>query len=197
MKDKIISELNDVLDELWDVSVAIHDKPELGYEEVFACHTLCASLRAHGFTVEEGVYDIATAFRAEYISGKAGATVAFLCEYDALPGMGHACGHNLIAAMGLGGAIGLKSVVEETGGRIIVLGTPAEETDGAKVHMIDAGAFKNIDAAMMVHPGQVSEASGSSLALNAYEFRYYGKSAHAAQSPEQGINALDSVIHLF
>lgn len=198
MKDKITAELHSVMDELWSISCAIHEKPELGHEENFACMTLSQSLRQHGFKVEEGIYDIKTAFRAEYPAVKnAGPTVAFLCEYDALPGIGHACGHNLIAAMGIGAAIALKSVVDETGGRIVVLGTPAEETDGAKQPMIEAGAFADVDVAIMTHPGQVSEASGSSLALNAYEFRYHGKSAHAAQAPEKGINALDSVIHLF
>ena len=197
MKSAIKKAFDILIDELWEVSMAIHNAPELGYEEKNACRVLSNTLRVHEFTVTEGVYNIETAFRAEYTSSKMGPTVAFLCEYDALPGIGHACGHNLIAAMGMGAGIGLKTVIDDIGGRIVVLGTPAEETDGAKIAMISAGAFDDIDIAMMTHPGAVSETSGSSMALNAYEFKYFGKSAHAAQSPEQGINALDAVIQLF
>ena len=126
--------------------------PEEGYKEFKASEALTKSLENHGFSVERGIYQMATAFRGVYESCKKGPKIVFLCEYDALPGIGHGCGHNLISAMGLGAGIGLKSVIDEIGGTIVVLGTPAEETSGAKVEMVRRGEFNDADIAMMVHP---------------------------------------------
>ncbi len=197
MKNKIIREIDLNMEELTLISRAIYDNPELGGEEYKAMALLMESFKKHDFTVESEIYSINTAFRAEYDSNKEGSVVAFFCEYDALPSIGHGCGHNLISAISLGAAIGLKSVIDSTGGKIVVFGTPAEETSGAKVQLVEYGAFDGINVAMMVHPNPITEASGSSLALDALKFQFTGKAAHAAQAPEKGINALDAVILMF
>jgi amidohydrolase len=179
------------------ISRFIGDHPELGHEEVLASRKLTEELEAQGFRVERGTLDIPTAFIAEYDSGKPGPTIAYLAEYDALPEVGHACGHHLICMMSIGAAVGLKSVLDKTGGRIRVYGTPAEETKGAKVPMAAAGLFDDVDAAMMTHPFYTYERSGTSLAMDAIQFEYFGKAAHAAASPYEGVNALDAVLMLF
>ncbi|MFC0215014.1 M20 family metallopeptidase [Paenibacillus chartarius] len=179
------------------ISRFIGDNPELGHEEVLASGKLTAELESHGFRVERGPLDIPTAFIAEYDSGKPGPTIAYLAEYDALPELGHACGHHLICMMSVGAAVGLKSVIDATGGKIRVYGTPAEETKGAKVPMAAAGLFDDVDVAMMTHPFYTYERSGQSLAMDALQFEYTGKAAHAAASPHEGINALDAVLLLF
>lgn len=197
MKHQIKISISSKLDELFRISKDLFDHPELGFDEVYAEQLLTDYLASNGFAVEHGVYGFDTAFRAVYDSGKEGAVIAYLCEYDALPEVGHACGHNLIATMSMGAAIGLKSVLDQIGGKIIVYGTPAEETSGVKGVFADQGAFDGVTVAMMAHPSPAYEDSGSSLALNAYRFQYFGKTAHAAFQPELGINALDSVIQLF
>lgn len=180
-----------------DISRFIGENPELGHEEFLASKRLTEELEHHGFEVERAVLDIPTAFLATYKSAKPGPTIAFLAEYDALPELGHACGHHLICMMSIGAAVGLKSVIDEIGGTIRVYGTPAEETKGAKVPMAEAGLFNDVDAALMAHPYYTYEKSGESLAMDAIQFEYFGKPAHAAASPYEGINALDAVIQLF
>ena len=138
-----------------------------------------------------------TAFKATFDSGKPGMTIGYLCEYDALPKIGHGCGHNMIGVMSSGAAVALSKVLDEIGGKIIVYGTPAEETNGGKVILAEAGVFDELDAAMIVHPDGETRASGSSSALYPIRFIYKGKTAHAASCPEKGINALNSVIQLF
>ncbi len=197
MKETIKKKISEKLAELEKINQYLFDFPEEGYQEYKASKILRETLMNNGFEVEKGAYGIETAFKGVYNSGKKGPTVAFLCEYDALPDIGHGCGHNLIASVGVGAALGLKSVIDDTGGTIVVLGTPAEETSGAKVEMVRQGAFDDISFVMMAHPSALSEESGTSLALNAIEFDYRGKPAHAAHSPHKGINALDSVIFLF
>lgn len=197
MKDKIINEITAKMCELTEISRFLYDNPEIGGEEYKATQLLTDAMSQYGFGIDKCIYGLNTAFRGTYKSRKEGATVVFLCEYDALPEVGHGCGHNLIAAMALGAAIGLKSVLDEIGGEIVVLGTPAEETNGAKVMMTKKGAFDGATVAIMVHPNGISEESGSSLAMNALQFQFTGKAAHAAVSPETGINALDAVVLLF
>lgn len=175
----------------------IGEHPELGHEEFLASARLTEALTLHGFDVQKAVLDLPTAFLGVYKSEKPGPTVAFLCEYDALPDIGHACGHHLIATMGLAAAVGLKAVIDEIGGTIRVYGTPAEETKGAKVDMAAAGLFDDVDFALMAHPYNAYERSGTSLAMDAILFEYFGKAAHAAASPHEGVNALDAVIQLF
>lgn len=197
MKERIKTEVAHAMEELKNIRDYLYENPEMGYMEKKASAILEESLKNHGFMVETGIYGMNTAFRGTFDSGKKGPKIAFLCEYDALPGIGHGCGHNLIAAMGLGAGIALKSVINEIGGSIVVLGTPAEETSGAKVEMVKGGEFEGVTAVMMVHPSPLTEESGRSLAMSALKFEYTGKTAHAAQAPEKGINALDSVILLF
>ncbi|KRF13285.1 M20 family metallopeptidase [Paenibacillus sp. Soil787] len=197
MKTTITQTIDNHADRFKAISSFIGANPELGHEEFKASDRLTEELTYHGFHVERGVLDIATSFIATYDSGKAGPVVAFLAEYDALPDLGHACGHHLICMMSIGAAIGLKSVIDETGGSIRVYGTPAEETKGAKVPMAAAGLFKDVDIALMAHPYYTYEKSGESLAMDAIQYEFFGRSAHAAAQPYEGINALDAVLQLF
>ncbi|WP_172193835.1 M20 family metallopeptidase [Saccharibacillus qingshengii] len=183
--------------ELKEIAVYIAQNPELGNEEFKASARLKQSLLAHGFEVEAPVLGIQTAFIGTFRSDKPGPTIALLCEYDALPEIGHACGHHLICTMSLGAAIGLQETVRELGGTLRVYGTPAEETRGAKVTMADAGLFDDCDFALMAHPYYAFQKSGSALAMDAIQYEFYGKASHAAASPEAGINALDAVLQLF
>ncbi len=183
--------------ELKEIAVYIAQNPELGNEEFKASARLKRSLTEHGFEVEAPVLGIETAFLGTFRSENPGPTIALLCEYDALPEIGHACGHHLICTMSLGAAIGLKEIVEELGGTLRVYGTPAEETRGAKVTMADAGLFDDCDFALMAHPYYAFQKSGSALAMDAVQYEFYGKASHAAASPESGINALDAVLMLF
>lgn len=183
--------------ELKRIASYIAAHPELGHEEKLASALLAEELGKLGFQVERGTLGLPTAFIAEYRSGKPGPTVGLLAEYDALPEIGHACGHHLICTMALGAAAGLRAVLDETGGIVRVYGTPAEETNGAKVDMAAAGLFDDCDIALMAHPYDAYEKSGSSLAMDALQFEFHGKAAHAAANPEEGVNALDAVILLF
>ncbi|MFC5701842.1 M20 family metallopeptidase [Cohnella faecalis] len=182
---------------LKEIAAFIGANPELGHEEKQASALLASELEGLGFIVERGTLGLSTAFVAEYRSAKPGPIVALLAEYDALPEIGHACGHHLICTMALGAAAGVKAVIDETGGTVRVYGTPAEETKGAKVDMATAGLFDDCDAALMAHPFHVFEKSGLSLAMDAWQFEFHGKAAHAAAHPHLGINALDAVIQLF
>lgn len=198
MKQTICKTIEGLKQRLYDINQFMYDNPELGDEEFQAVEKLTRLLQDFDFTLETGVADRTTAFRAVYDSGKPGPTVAFLCEYDALPGVGHGCGHNMIGTMGAAAGIGLKSVLDTVGGKVVVLGTPAEETNGGKVDMVKAGIFDDIDAAMMLHPSaNKSYESGTSQAIDALQFEFTGKSSHAAGEPEKGINALDAVILTF
>ncbi len=183
--------------ELTAVSRAIWEQPELGHREHEASSRLTELLAGYGFKISKGTAGLATAFTAVYDSGRSGPAIAYLSEYDALPELGHACGHNLIGVASVAAAIALREAVDEHGGQVYVFGTPAEETSGAKVTMAEQGLFDGIDAAMMIHPFSHYERSGSSMAMEALQFDYYGKAAHAAANPEEGINALDAVIQLF
>jgi len=182
---------------LKEVAAFIAAHPELGHEEKQASALLASELEKLGYEVERGALGLETAFVAEYRSASPGPTVALLAEYDALPEIGHACGHHLICTMALGAAAGLRAVADRTGGTVRVYGTPAEETKGAKVDMAAAGLFDDCDIAIMAHPYHAYERSGSSLAMDALQFEYRGKAAHAAANPELGVNALDAVIQLF
>lgn len=197
MKEQLQRHLEEIQQELWSMSDHLYHNPELGDQEFESMALLTEYLARHDFQVEKGIVDRATAFRATYDSGLPGPTIAFLAEYDALPGVGHGCGHNMIGTMGIGAGILLSKVVGDTGGKVVVLGTPAEETNGAKVPMSEQGIFEGIDAALMLHPADESYESGDSLAMDAIQFDYTGRPSHAAASPEKGINALDGVLQLF
>ena len=197
MKNQLLSIGKQFAKELCEISDFMYHNPELGNQEYKAVEKLTAFLATHGFAVTHPVVNIATAFTAVFDSKKPGPSVAFICEYDALPEIGHACGHNMIAATSAGAGVVLSKIANETGGKIYVFGTPAEETDGAKVAMTEAGLFNGIDAALMVHPSDSTHESGTSAAMEALQFTYHGLTAHAAGSPEKGINALNAVIQLF
>lgn len=183
-----------------ETSHRIHATPEIGNEEFFASRLHAERLTAEGFTVELGVAGHDTAFFAKKSSDRPGATIAFLAEYDALPGIGHACGHNIIGTTSVAAAIALSKVLDEVGGSVIVLGTPAEEggpNGSAKGSFVKHQLLEGIDAALMIHPSGQTRITGASLAVDPLDFAFTGRPAHAAASPEEGINALDAVIQLF
>ena len=197
MKDILLKKGQEIYEKLCEISDYIYENPELGNEEYKSSKVLIDFLEEHDFEVEKGLCNIETSFRAIYDSKKEGPTIGYLCEYDALPEIGHGCGHNMIGTMSAGAGVVLSKIIDEVGGKIIVYGTPAEETNGAKVIFAEEGIFDELDVAMMVHPGDVSAKSGKSMALYPLQFTYKGKTAHAASCPEDGINALNSVIQLF
>jgi amidohydrolase len=187
------------------ISVAgqIHQRPEIGYEERFASQLLAEALREAGYEVEKPIGGVETAFRATKRGKGPGPTIAVLAEYDALPGIGHGCGHNLIAGSGLASAIGLGAVLDQLDGAFQIIGTPAEEGGGGKVKLIDAGVFEGVDASLMVHHAgdrtgsATSYPGGTCLAVSHFNFVFHGKPAHAASDPYNGANALNGVIKLF
>jgi amidohydrolase len=178
--------------QLIELSSRIHGCPELKFEEYRSSAWLAEYLESLGFRVERSAYGLPTAFAAHAGSGRP--RVAILCEYDALPGIGHGCGHNIIAAAGIGAAAALADTMPETGGTLLVLGTPAEEGGGGKILMAQRGAFEEVDAAMMVHPAGMDLAAMHVLAFSLIEVEYRGRAAHASAFPHRGINALDALV---
>jgi amidohydrolase len=191
-KQRLSEEIDRRADVLVDVSRQIHAHPELNYEEHFAHDLLTDVLAGEGLAVTRKARGVDTAFEAT--AGKDGPTIAVLCEYDALPGIGHACGHNVIAAAGLGAGLAAATLAEELGGRVVIMGTPAEEGGGGKIRLIDGGAFEGIDAAMMVHPADADLTSMEVIAVQQVVAKYHGEAAHAAAFPHRGRNALDALI---
>ena len=182
---------------LFDISARMHAEVELAFEEAKAQAWQCAALRNAGFAVEEGLGSLKTAFRATVKSGKPGPRIAFLCEYDGLPVYGQSCGHNVVAAAGVGAAIGLAKVVDRIGGEAVALGTPGEEGGGGKNILHREGFFDGIDAMMLIYPGMDNIAHSRTLGATRVQFAYFGKAAHAAARPELGINALDAMLLAF
>jgi amidohydrolase len=200
LKEAIINNVESNKEAYLATSHAIHAKPEIGNEEFFASSLLTDLLEKEGFTVEKAVAGHETSFVARKKSAKPGPAIAFLAEYDALPGLGHACGHNIIGTQSVAAAIAFSQIVDETGGEAVVFGTPAEEggpNGSAKGSFVKHGLTDGIDAAMMIHPYGQTRPTSSSLAVDPLDFEYIGKPAHAAASPHEGINALDAVIQLF
>jgi len=181
--------------QLIQLSLNIHDNPELGFEEEKASAWLTGYLEDSGFHVERGIAGLATAFRATYDQGSP--RIALLAEYDALPTIGHGCGHNIIATSAVGAAMASKSIIDQLGGSVVVLGTPGEEVFGGKIDMVKAGAFKEIDVAMMVHPNILNMVAIQTLACSSLEVEFFGRPAHAAAQPHRGINALEAMILAF
>ena len=176
---------------LVNVSHEIHDHPEQNYEEVFASELLTRSANDQGVHVELGAFDCATGFSGDVGSGP---TVCIMSEYDALPDIGHGCGHNIIAAAGLGAAIALASIADASGGRVRYMGTPAEEGGGGKILMARNGALVGVDLAMMVHPADADLATIDAIALQQLLVEYTGQESHAAAAPQLGRNALDAAV---
>lgn len=202
-KSNICEQAEKHLSQFEEIGEFIFDHPELGNEEAVSSQYLCDVLASYGFTITYPYLDLPTAFRAEYKNGE-GAKVAFLAEYDALPGYGpnkdqnaHACGHNWIAASTLGAAITLSKCTDEFSGTVVVIGTPAEETTGGKAELVQKGAFDDIDAALQMHLGAEHNINVVTLAMDSIEFNFHGVAAHAAAYPEKGINALDGVQLMF
>jgi len=191
---KIKQRIDELADELIEVSHAIHANPELAFKEFFACDTLTTALDKHGMAPETGVFTLETAFEARINGGDDGPTVAILAEYDALPGIGHACGHNIIATSALGATLGLQAVADHIPGTVRLIGTPAEEKGGGKEVMARAGAFTGVDAAMMIHPAGVNLASMPCICVAEVQVIYHGRSAHASAMPHKGVNALDGLL---
>lgn len=184
----------------------IHAHPETGNNEYYANGLLTALLQKHGFTVTSNVAGHETAFYAVKESGRPGPTIAFLAEYDALIDIGHACGHNIIGVTSIAAAIALSDALDKTGGKVVVLGTPAEEgglrgkggpNGNVKARFVEHGYLEDVDAALMVHPAGKTRLSGPSLANNHLYFHFYGKPSHAGSSPHKGVNALDALVLLY
>lgn len=183
-----------------DIALQIHEKPEVSNYEFFASKTLSEKLTEEGFDVKLDVAGHRTGFDARYKSEKSGPTIVFYAEYDALPGIGHACGHNLFGATSSLAAVGLKAVIDEVGGEIRVYGTPGEEggeNGSAKGSFVREGLFEDVDVALGVHPGYEHGLTGRSLANDPVDVEFFGKSSHAAGAPEKGINALDAIIQVY
>lgn len=189
-KAALTEKIDRISDEILSLSHAIHDHPECGFKEYFACEQMTRLLKAHGFMTEAGTAGLPTAFTAVKRGDPSGPKIAFLAEYDALEGLGHGCGHNMIAAMAAGAGIALGDLVKEIGGSVYVIGTPGEETKGGKIEMLSKGAFSDIDYVLMCHP-----TSGPSMVMRSARgcttvyASFKGKSAHSS-APATGINAL-------
>jgi amidohydrolase len=192
LKERLREEVGSRAGRLIEVSHDIHEHPETNYEERFAHDLLTEVLAGEGLEVERHAFGVDTAFAAR--AGTSGPTIAVLLEYDALPGIGHACGHNIIATAGLGAGLAAAAVAAEAGGRVVVLGTPAEEGGGGKILMARAGAFEGIDAAVMVHPAGDDLTRMQVIAVQELVATYTGQAAHAAAFPHRGRNALDAAV---
>lgn len=183
-----------------EMSHQIHQRPELGNEEIFASRTLIEDLTKHGFEVETNIAGHATGFIARYDSGLTGPTIGFLAEYDALPGLGHACGHNIIGTASVLAGVGLKQVINKLGGEIIILGCPAEEggvNGSAKASYVKEGIIDELDVALMVHPGNETYRTIDTLAVDVLDIKFYGRSTHASENAEEARNALNAMISYF
>lgn len=190
---RIVAAIDALAAELLEFSHAIHANPEPSFKERFACTLLRDTLSRHGLAVTTGVYGLETSLESAF-SRVPGPTVALLAEYDALPGLGHACGHNVIATASLGAMLGLHAVAEQLPGTVKLIGTPAEETGGGKELMARAGAFAGIDAALMIHPAAVNLPAMPTIGVAEVKVIYHGRAAHASAQPHQGINALDALV---
>lgn len=183
-------------DELWEIASYIHANPEIGFKEEKACKVLSSFLEKKGFEVEVGLKELPTSFKAVFKKGQ-GPRIAVFAEYDALPELGHACGHNLIATSALGCAIAVKEALESSDfdGSIEVYGTPAEENGGGKIIMLDNGVFNGLDAVFLMHPtSAMTRIGGECASFSEYIIEYHGKSAHAESHPENGVNAGDAAV---
>jgi amidohydrolase len=192
LKERVKAEVDRLAPGLLDTSRFLHANPELAYEEFKAAERLTAILERHGFAVARGMAGLATAFTGHAGSGKP--RIAFLAEYDALPGLGHACGHNIIGTASLGAALAVKAILAPGAGEVLLVGCPAEEKGGGKIPLVEAGVFAGTDAAMLVHPSNRTEMVKLALGMREIVVEYFGKATHAAASPDQGINALDAVV---
>jgi amidohydrolase len=196
LESRILGTIERDSERLIQISRTIHSDPEIAYQEFRAAALLTASLEERGFEVERGIAEIETAFVAR-AGSPSSPQIALLAEYDALPGLGHGCGHNLMATATLGAGWALREVLDQLPGQLAVYGTPAEEGGGGKVLMVNRGIFKKVDAALIFHPSIKNITNRGSLAATRIELSFKGKASHSAAHPEMGINALDAVIQTF
>ena len=197
LKKRIMETVSDNLEELLEIRTYLYENPEVGGEEEKAYQILTKTMKEHGFDVEMDFHKIDHCFRAEYDSKKPGPCIGLTCEFDALPGMGHGCGHDIIATAPMGAAFGLQSILDETGGKVVLYGTPGEECICSKVQLTEEGAFDEADVVMTVHPNPVNLSSGKTTAIDSWQVDFFGKSSHAGANPEGGINALDAAVHFY
>ena len=183
--------INGARDTLIELSHFVHAHPELGYEEFLSAEAVAMAAERAGLDVERGIASRPTAFRATKGSGDL--HIVFCAEYDALPDVGHACGHNIIAASAVGAGIALAAVADQIGLQVRVLGTPAEEGGGGKIFMLERGAFEGVHAAMMIHPWPADRLTGACLAVSHFDVHFTGREAHASAAPWEGVNALDAM----
>lgn len=197
VKNQVVENIDLMKDELVNISEYIFANPELAFDEYKASTLLTDVLAKHGFQVEKGIAGLETAFKAVYHGQPGGPVIGLLAEYDALPEINHACGHNLIATIATGAALAISKVLKEQKGTLVVYGTPAEEGGGGKVIMVQEKCFRELDCAMMIHPADETIVDDISLANENLVFTFHGKAAHAAAFPHKGINALEGVIQTF
>jgi amidohydrolase len=190
-KDKARETIDSEADRVVELSRRLHANPEIGFEEVKASAWVADLLESRGWAVQRGVAGLPTALTAEV--GPGPLCIGICAEYDALPDIGHACGHNVIAAAAVGAGLALAAVADDLGLRVRLLGTPAEENGGGKIIMLERGSFEGVHAAMMVHPSAEDRAVASSLAISEFDVEYRGKEAHASSHPEEGTNAADAL----
>jgi amidohydrolase len=195
LKASVTREIDACYQELGELSRKLHDNPEISFEEHQAAAWLTEYLEENRFSVERGICELPTAFRGRYGTGEP--VIAFLAEYDALPKLGHACGHNLIATSAVAAGVASQRIVDELDGSIMVIGTPGEELYGGKAIMAERGAFDNVDMAMIVHPGVGNRVIINTLACQSLYVEFQGRAAHAAAQPEAGINALEAMIQSY
>jgi len=194
-KVRLVAEVEALREDLYAISDFLYHNPEIAFQEFKACEYLSRFLGKHGFEVERGVGGVETAFLARPTRKQtARPVVAFLAEYDALPGLGHGCGHNLIAASSVGAGLALSRHLDNLQGGLAVVGTPAEEGGGGKILLAEAGIFAGIDMALMCHPGRLNLPGEDMIGRVKFEVEFFGKSAHASVSPDRGVNALDAMV---
>jgi amidohydrolase len=192
LKQAVQDEVDRLGPDLLAVSRFLHANPELAYEERRAAELFTDVLAQHGFSVTREVASLPTAFTG--MAGSGAPRIAFMAEYDALPGLGHACGHNLIGTASLGAALAVKTVLDRAPGTVLLVGCPAEEKGGGKIALVEGGVFDGTDAAMLVHPSNRTEMVKLALGMRELTVEYFGKASHAAAAPDQGVNALDAVV---
>ncbi|HFL2414151.1 TPA: M20 family metallopeptidase [Clostridioides difficile] len=196
MKEKVIQVADSITEKIWDLSTYLYENPEIGLQEFKSSKKIAEFLKNEGFEVEENLAGMATAFKATKKNGN-GPRIVFTAEYDALPGIGHACGHHLIAAMSVGAGVSLASVLDTYEGEVTIIGTPSEETGDGKPYLIEHGVFDGFDAAMMIHPNSSTCLEPEMIAIGGLDFVFTGKSSHAGAMPYNGVNALDAVVLLY
>ncbi len=197
LRELAVKSVEDQLPDLLRIKESLYLNPEVGGEEAKSSALLIDYLRGHGFTITENLENIDYCFKAVYDSGREGVSIGLTAEYDALPEIGHGCGHNIIATAPTGAAVAMKALVDELGGKVILYGTPAEECFVRKCDLARAGVFKEIDFCLTIHPNPVNLSSGKTTAIEAIQVDFYGKSAHAGAHPEDGINALDAGVYYY